>query len=87
MKSPQNYWIDYFKSDFKRTLFNYLTKSTINITKFKVKINEEVYWKFITDVDLSSNEINNKYFEINEEKFLNLFNFDLNDICFYGKTN
>ncbi len=82
---PQNYiqLINYFKSDFKKTLFCFLAKATTNTIRLKVNFNQVIYRKFISCAQLSVNEVNQKYFDINKENFLILFGFELTEIVFY----
>lgn len=75
--------IDVFKSDLKKQLLNCLKKFNTNTIKFKVNINEEIYRKFLSEVQLSVSEENDKYLGISEENFLLLFSFDLKDFIFF----
>jgi hypothetical protein len=62
---------------------NCLKKFNTNTIKFKVNINEEIYRKFLSEVQLSVSEENDKYLGISEENFLLLFSFDLKDFIFF----
>jgi hypothetical protein len=88
LSCPQNYiqLINHFKSDLKKTLFCFLAKATTNTIRFKVNINEDICRKLISCAQLSVNEVNEKYFEMNKENFLILFGFDLTEIVFYDNT-
>jgi hypothetical protein len=87
--SPRNYnqIINSFISDFKKNLIKALTKTGTGNIKLRLKLNEEVFKKFIANVNLNVSERNSKYFDISQENFSILFKFNIENILLSDHTN
>jgi hypothetical protein len=64
--NPKNYKyiINTFRSEFRETFYKSLTKAQTNNIKLRLKLNEEVFKKWISNVNLSISESNTNYYEI-----------------------
>jgi hypothetical protein len=87
--NPKNYKyiINTFRSEFRETLYKSLTKAQTNNIKLRLKLNEEVFKKWIRNVNLSISESNTNYYEISKQTFIRLFKFDLETIKLLDHTN
>jgi len=68
-------------------MYSSLTKAQTNSIKIRVKINEEVFKKFIRSFNLIISALNPKYYEISQQNFIKLFGFDLENIKLSDHTN
>jgi hypothetical protein len=86
--SPRNYnqIINSFIKDFKKNLIIALTKTGTGNIKLRLKINE-VFRKFVGNVNLTVSERNSKYFDISQENFSILFKFNIENILLSDHTN
>jgi hypothetical protein len=74
-----NFKINKFRFDFKHLLMKNLVKAQTNNIKFSVEINEEVFNKLFTNIQIIiTNNENSKYnLNIYEKEFKEIFKFDL----------
>ncbi len=70
----------------KKILIKALTKTGTGNIKLRLKINEEVFRKFIANVNLTVSERNSKYFDISQENFSILFKFNIENILLSDHT-